>query len=174
MLPKKCVTQLDRAKNHFLLMASVLILILAAVVSLLLQDLQWAAEHMEHQSMLFNPFIPVEDSWAGIGMCFLFSSLFIFCICFGMWTSDFSFKDCCGIFKGRTDVHHQDAAEMSHPKTVTSILGTLVADKPVPQMSRAPVHLSMPPSTVWTLDLDPQLRVSSSDKRNEHLPAVGW
>lgn len=30
MLPKKCVTQLDRAKNHFLLMASVLILIFAA------------------------------------------------------------------------------------------------------------------------------------------------
>jgi hypothetical protein len=30
MLPKKCVTQFDRAKNHFLLMASVLILIFAA------------------------------------------------------------------------------------------------------------------------------------------------
>ena len=37
MLPKKCVTQLDRAKNHFLLMASVLILIFAVVVSLFLR-----------------------------------------------------------------------------------------------------------------------------------------
>jgi hypothetical protein len=48
-------------------------------------------------------------------------------------------------------VYHQDAAEMSPPTTVTSILGTLVAEQPVPQIPRAPVHLSMIPPTVSSI-----------------------
>jgi len=92
MVQKKDLTKLDRAKNHFLLVASVVIIIFAFIVGFLLLDLEWAANRMVYQSELFNPMKAPHN--AGIGMCFLFAFIFIFCVCVGIWTSEVSFKEC--------------------------------------------------------------------------------
>ena len=144
MLKKKYVTRLDRAKNHFLLMASVLIIIFAFIIGFLLLDLEWAAKHnMVHQSDLFNPMI----GFSGIGMCFFFAFVFVFCICVGIWTSDISVKQCFGV-PASTEDEQQHDDEMRPPKpisSVTSTLGAVVANQQE-QTFRDPLQLSMFPN----------------------------
>jgi hypothetical protein len=138
MLRKKDLAKLDRAKNHFLLVASVVIIIFAFIVGFLLLDLEWAADRMVHQSELFNPM--KDPHKAGIGMCFLFAFIFIFCVCVGILTSDVSFKECLPASTEEKQIQRSASEDASHHQVV-------VAAKPELMFHVSdPLHVSTVPT----------------------------